>query len=121
MNCGEKSVALDTNIFYKEIGRRVKKVREARKMTQAALAERLDMTRTSITNIEKGEQKILIHTMVEIAQALRISLSSLLPEQYETREEEIDAVLKDEQEDAQKWIKSLVGVERRESHHGSST
>lgn len=48
-------------------------------MTQESLAVKVGMTRTSITNIEKGRQKVLSHILVELANALNVPLVELLP------------------------------------------
>ena len=43
--------------FYAEVGRRVRMAREAAGLTQDALADQVELSRTSVTNIEKGRQK----------------------------------------------------------------
>jgi DNA-binding XRE family transcriptional regulator len=66
--------------FYKDVGRRVRDARlKASNMTQKALAVTVGLTRTSLTNIEKGRQKILLHTFTEIAKALDVDVIDLLP------------------------------------------
>jgi transcriptional regulator with XRE-family HTH domain len=64
--------------FYAAVGRRIAKARIGR-LTQEALAQKATLTRTAIVNIEKGRQQILLHTVVEIAQALAIPITDLLP------------------------------------------
>ena len=68
------------NTFYIELGKRIKKARKDLHLTQQALADLLDLNRTSITNIEKGKQKLLVFMLVEIAGKLRVSVNELLPE-----------------------------------------
>jgi DNA-binding XRE family transcriptional regulator len=66
--------------FYKEVGRRVREARQrANNMTQKALAMTVGLTRTSLTNIEKGRQKMLLHTFTDIAIALGVGVADLLP------------------------------------------
>lgn len=67
-------------LFYAAVGRRIAKARTGR-LTQEALAQKATLTRTAIVNIEKGRQQILLHTVVEIAQALAIPITDLLPNQ----------------------------------------
>lgn len=64
--------------FYAAVGRRIAQARTGR-LTQEALAQKATLTRTAIVNIEKGRQQILLHTVVDIAQALAIPVTDLLP------------------------------------------
>ncbi len=57
----------DRRAFYEEVGRRIRDARLARKpkLTRQGLAELVSLTRTSITNVEKGRQNFLLHTLAE--------------------------------------------------------
>lgn len=48
-------------------------------MTQEALASAIKLTRSSITNIEAGRQRMLLETFIEIAEALDVAPEDLLP------------------------------------------
>ena len=65
--------------LYRVFGSRVRALREEKNVTQEELGKRVDLSRTSITNIEKGRQRVLLHQMVEIAQALDAEPVSLIP------------------------------------------
>jgi len=68
--------------FYVELGRRIRELREnARKISQAQLGRRLEhrLTRASIANIEAANQRVLAHTLYEVAKALKVDISELLP------------------------------------------
>src|SRR5687767_12498705 len=67
--------------FYAEVGRLVREERKAKKLTQDQLAEKVSLNRVSITNIESGKQKILLHTLIDIAKALEISPNKLIPKE----------------------------------------
>ena len=54
----------------KELGDRIRQVRESRKLSQDDLAEAIGKNRTSISNIERGLNYPEIATLVEIADAL---------------------------------------------------
>ena len=71
----------DTEDFYRLLGERVESARRRRGLTQQALANRLTppQTRASISNIEKGTQRVLAHTLTQLATALEIPLSDLVP------------------------------------------
>lgn len=71
--------SLDKGSFYVELGKNIRAVREERKLTQEALASLLSITRTSVTNIEKGRQKMFLHTFWEITQILSVSPDVLMP------------------------------------------
>ena len=69
--------------LYLCIGERVRQARDAAGLTQSDLAERVCLTRTSITNIERARQSVQLHTLYAIAQALEISVHALLPQRLE--------------------------------------
>ncbi len=52
-------------------------------MTQAELARLVGLERTSITNIEKGNQKVSLHALYRICEVLKVSIADALPQQSE--------------------------------------
>lgn len=84
--------------FYAALGRRVALARESR-MTQDALARKIALTRTSIINIEKGRQQVLVHTLLDIARALGVPPTELLP-----LEGDLNIVLRDTSKKGRDWI-----------------
>lgn len=68
-----------TDKIYRLFGDRVRELREKRNVTQEELGRRVDLSRTSITNIEKGRQRVLLHQMVSIASALEANPEELMP------------------------------------------
>jgi transcriptional regulator with XRE-family HTH domain len=48
-------------------------------MTQQAVADRVGLTRTSITNIERGAQHISLHQLYLLAAAVGLQPAELLP------------------------------------------
>lgn len=71
--------------LYELFGQRVRNARKACKLTQEELATRVTMTRTSVTNIEKGRQKLLLHTLFDLADALQVPVGHLIPEPSESQ------------------------------------
>ncbi|MBZ0299988.1 MAG: helix-turn-helix domain-containing protein [Anaerolineae bacterium] len=65
--------------LYKIIGTNVRKARENAGLSQNELAVAVGLSRTSITNIEAGQQKIQIHTLFKIGEILDITPQSLMP------------------------------------------
>lgn len=53
-------------------------------MTQEKLGRLVGLSRTSITNIEKGRQHVSLHHLVSIANALQVRSEALLPSVRET-------------------------------------
>jgi transcriptional regulator with XRE-family HTH domain len=66
--------------LYRVFGSRLRELREEKSVTQEELAKRVELSRTSITNIEKGRQRIMLHQLVELAEALDANPSDLIPQ-----------------------------------------
>ena len=66
---------------YPQIGRRIQQLRVGRQFTQEQLGARLQppVTRASIANIESGKQRLLVHTLLQLAHLLEVSVEELLP------------------------------------------
>jgi len=103
---------MDANFIYKEFGLRLSGARKAAGLTQEALADQVGLNRTSITNIEKGRQRLALHLLFSLASAVGMPPAALLPERKETRapgvidEKQIkNEALKKEQKD---YIETLV-------------
>lgn len=70
--------------LYKALGERIRALREQHddgsgRMTQASLAQRVGLERTSITNIERGAQKVPLHVLFRICEVLRAPVADVLP------------------------------------------
>lgn len=99
---------IDTTDFYQAVGKLVLKARDDAGLTQELLAARVGLTRTSVTNIEKGRQKLLLHTLCQLAGALGVAPSSLLPSTLDPSPDPvIDDLLKGRPKKERDWIKSF--------------
>ena len=76
--------------FYQAVGSLIRDRRIKIPLTQAALGALVGLTRTSITNLERGRQKVPLHRFYLIAKALRITPVQLLPKIL-PRDEHIDS------------------------------
>jgi len=65
--------------FYADIGRRIRDARIRMGSTQAQIAARASMTRSSLANIEAGRQRIPIHILVSVAEVLGVDVVELFP------------------------------------------
>ena len=105
---------LSTTEVYRLVGDRIRLERSKRKLSQEDLASRIGLTRTSITNIEKGRQKMLLHTTVDISLALGIPISEILSSLDPTMAHAIDNKLPDNLSSAVKdWIVSGVKMAQK--------
>lgn len=86
-------VMIDEKRLYQLLGERLRKLREnfdvaEGRMTQAQLAAAVGLERTSITNIEKGIQKVSLHVLYGICSALNAKVIDVLPDQTEIARED---------------------------------
>ena len=63
---------------YQAIGTRVRRLRKARGLTQQTLAELSDQEPSNISHIERGATKLSLPTLVNIANALEVTVDELL-------------------------------------------
>ena len=63
---------------HQEIGERIANLRKAQGITQKELAEKIGVTRTVITDYERGRVRIYDEMLARLAQALGISADELL-------------------------------------------
>lgn len=66
--------------FYEEVGARLKARREKIRMRQAELAESIGLSRTSVTNIELGRQRLFLDQFAKICRSLEIAPSEIISE-----------------------------------------
>lgn len=64
--------------IYVEIGRNTRVLRRAAGFTQRTLAAKIGMSRGSIANMEVGRQRMPVHTLVLLADAIGCSVLDLL-------------------------------------------
>lgn len=75
---------IDELRLYKTMGQRIRELRLARQgangaLTQAELAKAVGLERTSITNLEKGSQKVPLHVLYAVCKALNVDVADVLP------------------------------------------
>jgi transcriptional regulator with XRE-family HTH domain len=80
-------IIANVELLYKEFGKRVRARRNVMKLTQEELADRMGLTRTSITNIEAGRQHVVLHQLFLLASHLGVEPHELLPREPATLEE----------------------------------
>ncbi len=76
---GSSLQVIDDQQLFRLIGKRIRERRDEVGLTQAALAQLLGFERTSITNIERGNQKAPLPVLYRICAHLEIPIEELLP------------------------------------------
>ena len=77
--------------IYEALGRAIRAKREERRMTQVELADLVELSRASVTNIELGRQSVLVDQLCRFANALGVQPADLLrfaPARREDRQSE---------------------------------
>ena len=87
------------SIDYKSIGKRIKTARIRLDMTQERLAEQVNLSPSHLSNIETGTTKVSLPTIIKLANALQVSVDSLLADSVVQSkavfEEDIQTILSD--------------------------
>lgn len=71
--------ARDPEALYRVFGRRLREIREKKELPQQELATFSGLTRSSIANIESGKQRVLLHQVLQFAEALHVTVGELVP------------------------------------------
>jgi transcriptional regulator with XRE-family HTH domain len=104
---------MNADRIYREFGAKLKKARKAAKLNQENLSGRVGLSRTSITNIEAGRQRISLDMLFLLSDALGIPPANLLPEkppalpEDDDIERELSKVHALGEQDSQ-WIKKVI-------------
>jgi transcriptional regulator with XRE-family HTH domain len=74
----------DLDALYRAFGNLVRLSREQRRdpLSQEKLGGLVGLSRTSITNIEKGRHHIALHQLLAFARALKVQPEALLPAEW---------------------------------------
>ena len=66
--------------FYEQFGQRIRSTRVQLGLNQEALGHRVGLNRSSISNVEKGRQRVQLHMLIEFTAALDVQPVQLLPD-----------------------------------------
>lgn len=64
--------------LYRNLGYKIRIAREKMDINQSLFANMLDLSRSSVVNIEMGRQRPSVHLLYEIARITKTSISNLL-------------------------------------------
>ena len=69
--------------LYRRLGRAVADRRRELGFTQSTIAEKLGLSRASLANLENGRQRIMVHQLFALVNALKLkSVLDLVPEAW---------------------------------------
>lgn len=105
--------------FYVEFGRRLRERRTSSGLSQAGLAQRVGLSRTSITNIEKGRQQVSLHLFLLLSAALGAEPFEMAPSavNVSARSDVPEDVLESLAPEDQDWVLRIVA---RRDHEGDA-
>lgn len=114
-------VPTESQQFYKAFGAKIATARKARKMSQAKLGTALGLSRTSITNIEKGRQQVQVHTLARLADILNFPVSDLLPGKHIPDQQTVTDNLRIYSPEAREWATRIISTYEGANDHGLDT
>lgn len=109
---------MDIDSLYKDLGKRLKTARKSAGLTQQTLADKVGLSRASITNIERGRQHIHIHTMFNICYTLGVNPSDLLINLEPTPKKELDKrrlISVDLSTGGVAWVEKIIASNKKET------
>lgn len=68
------------DVFNLEVGRRISYIRKKRCLTQAIVADHINLSRASLANVENGRQALRAYNLMQLAEILEVEVKDLLPE-----------------------------------------
>lgn len=69
------------HLLYREFGLALASVRRKKHLSQAQLAGKVGLSRTSVTNIERGRHAVRLHQVYIFATTLGVEVATLLPKE----------------------------------------
>lgn len=93
---------------YESIGRRIKKIRVQKHLSQAVVCEQLNRDRTYLSCIETARRYPTLDGLVEIANFFEVSVDVLLGDALVHNEAEINNALADIFRDCSEYEKKLI-------------
>ena len=70
---------MKTDELYDQLGGLIRARRKGLSLTQQEVAARIGISRASLANVETGRQKVLVHQLYALAEALDLRPADLLP------------------------------------------
>ena len=112
---------MHTNL--KIIGRRIKEIRSSKNLTQAELAEQANVSAPYISHIETETKQVSLITLIRIANALEVTVDTLLTGHQGSNADEyladLDFLLKDCSSEEKRIIIDMISAIKKtlRNHH----
>src|SRR5262249_37436506 len=108
-------MAKSQGIFYENLGKKIRSARVAARITQHELAGAVNLTRTSITNIERGRQPVMAHVLARIASVLNVTVEDLVPvPEVATPRGRVRSKLRRLEEPKREWVERIISATQGE-------
>jgi transcriptional regulator with XRE-family HTH domain len=76
----EQSMTQDEKAFFQQLGTRIAELRRAQNLTQAQLAEQLELTQQMVASYEVARRRVPVSLLPSLARALGVSVETLIGE-----------------------------------------
>ncbi len=84
----------EVDALYREVGRRIARLRRAKGLTQERLAEHVELNPSYLARVEAGARRATVETLVRIAGALDTSIGELFASEGSDRSAEVPRALR---------------------------
>lgn len=101
-------MALPQGGFYVSLGSQIREARRQSHLTQDELAGVVGLTRTSITNIERGRQPVSVYALVQLSSALGREPGSFLVPDDGKPSARVEEQLRSLDDDKRRWITRII-------------
>ncbi len=97
---------------YRLLGKRIKQERLNKRLTQEVLAEKANISVSFLGQIERGERKLSLETLIKLGEALGVSLDYLVKDYTSKSDPELDELIYILRNQSQQEIRMLADVAR---------
>lgn len=111
----------NSTINHRQIGKRIKEIREQNNLSQAELAEATDLSVSYISHLENAKRKASLESVLRIVNALGITVDELLagvqlhnPTSYQT---DIDLLMAECSEKEKHFVYEIIKASIEALHH----
>lgn len=105
--------------FDRSLGDRIRGARQRVGVRQEQLADALGLSRTSITNIERGRQGVQAYLLVRIAEVLGRPVADLLPDQGSRSASSVPEKVKSLEPNKRQWAERVMSTPKEDDDHAA--